>query len=253
MAGIEYFKTFYGGLSATGLILFWSVIFFVFLLIFFAIMVTLKNKELSRALIKEIEAKKATNIKKEEVVEKVTEENVEGKTKTEEEIIEKEVSLEEEVFEEKNAEKEEIIPNGPYQKNILKEMETRYQTSPIHIIKKENDTVNLSELNNINNSYTQKLNPINITKTDYDEEYYNSINDGKTNVSFVEEISKKLEKMSNPNPIELTEYEQKQEEEAIISYQQLLQTRDNDKTYSITDDEEIDDFIDALKEFRINL
>ena len=49
----------------------------------------------------------------------------------------------------------------------------------------------------------------------------------------------------------LTDYERKQEEEAIISYDELLKVKD--KIYNITDDEETDEFIDELKNFRIDL
>ncbi len=43
----------------------------------------------------------------------------------------------------------------------------------------------------------------------------------------------------------------KQEEEAIISYDELMKVKD--KIYNITDDEETDEFIDELKNFRLDL
>ena len=51
--------------------------------------------------------------------------------------------------------------------------------------------------------------------------------------------------------VELTEYEKKQEEEAIISYDELLKVKD--KIYNLTEDEETDEFIDELKSFRLDL
>jgi len=60
-----------------------------------------------------------------------------------------------------------------------------------------------------------------------------------------------MEDELKPQTIELTDYERKQEEEAIISYQELIKVKD--RIYRITDDEEIDTFIDELKEFRTNL
>ena len=60
-----------------------------------------------------------------------------------------------------------------------------------------------------------------------------------------------MEEEVKPQTIELTDYERQQEEEAIISYQELLKAKD--RIYKITDDEEIDSFIDELKEFRTNL
>ena len=64
-------------------------------------------------------------------------------------------------------------------------------------------------------------------------------------------ILKKIPKKPKPSNIELTDYEKKQEEEAIISYDELLKVKD--KIYNITEDEETDDFIDELKSFRLDL
>ena len=72
-----------------------------------------------------------------------------------------------------------------------------------------------------------------------------------SNQEFIEEISKRLAEEVEPQTIELTDYEKRQEEEAIISYKELLKVKD--RLYKITDDEEIDTFIDELKEFRTNL
>ena len=72
-----------------------------------------------------------------------------------------------------------------------------------------------------------------------------------SNQEFIEEISKRLAEEVEPQTIELTDYEKRQEEEAIISYKELL--KEKDRLYKITDDEEIDTFIDELKEFRTNL
>ena len=68
--------------------------------------------------------------------------------------------------------------------------------------------------------------------------------------NFMEEVSE-LSRELKPQTIELTDYEQKQEDEAIISYQELLANKD--KTFNISDDEEDEDFISALKSFRDSL
>ena len=64
-------------------------------------------------------------------------------------------------------------------------------------------------------------------------------------------VFERMEEEIKPSNIELTDYERKQEEEAIISYDELLKVKD--KIYNITDDEETDEFIDELKNFRIDL
>ena len=126
-------------------------------------------------------------------------------------------------------EKKDIV-EGPYSKNKLREVSSRHQTSPISI-KKNNDTVNIETVSN-----------------DVVEE----VKEEKKNLSFAEEISKRMEEELKPETIELTDYEKKQEEEAIISYQELL-SASKDKLYNITDDEETVDFIKELKSFRSSL
>ena len=71
------------------------------------------------------------------------------------------------------------------------------------------------------------------------------------NMKFANEIVEKMEEETKPSNIELTDYEKKQEEEAIISYDELMKVKD--KIYNITDDEETDEFIDELKNFRLDL
>jgi hypothetical protein len=67
----------------------------------------------------------------------------------------------------------------------------------------------------------------------------------------MEEVSKRLEEATDNSPIELTDYEKKQEEEAIISYKELIENKD--KIYQITDDEADIEFINELKNFRDSL
>lgn len=126
----------------------------------------------------------------------------------------------------------EIEETGPYKKNVLRELSARGQTSPVNIGK---STVDVPKVNVT--SYAKKEIETTIPETD--------------NKTFVEEISRRMEDELKPQTIELTDYERKQEEEAIISYQELLKAKD--RMYKITDDEEIDTFIDELKEFRTNL
>ena len=101
-------------------------------------------------------------------------------------------------------------------KNVLKDIYTRHQTSPINIVNDE----------------------IKIEKED--------------NLSYTEKVTRKLESEYKPQTIELTDYEKKQEEEAIISYKELLSSS-KDKLYNITEEEETTDFIKELKSFRSSL
>ena len=122
--------------------------------------------------------------------------------------------------------------NNLYSRSALKD-NRRFQTSPINIIREET----LDET-------MQKLKPIEIGEAKEDVK--------RENVNFVEEISRKMEQEIKPQTIELTDYELKQEEEAIISYDELMKNKD--RLFKITDDEEDDaQFIEELKYFRNSL
>lgn len=129
----------------------------------------------------------------------------------------------------------EIEESGPYKKNVLRELSARGQTSPVNIGK---STVDIPKVKVTSYVKEDKVN---------EEKRIDEV-DNKT---FIEEISKRMEDEIKPQTIELTDYERKQEEEAIISYRELIKVKD--RLYRINDDEEIETFIDELKEFRTNL
>lgn len=74
--------------------------------------------------------------------------------------------------------------------------------------------------------------------------------------SFVEEIKRQVDEEIDDGPIALTDFENSQEEDAIISYEELLrnakmaETRENRYDIDIDDD---NDFLKELKSFRSNL
>lgn len=93
---------------------------------------------------------------------------------------------------------------------------------------------------------------------------------------YLEEVSQKLANAKELNDINRTEYELKQEEDAIISYEELMKKKDSikivdeeeavisidelmnlknkqEKLYNLTEDEENDQFIKELKNFRKDL
>lgn len=220
MNTFEYFGQFYNSLATGGLVLFWVLIFVFFFLIFLSISLYFKNKELVLII-------KRLKEEKKEVIEPIFDKKEEVKI---EEIKEepKEEGLE--------MSKEEEQEPGPYSKNVLREITTRHQTSPISI-EKDQDKINIA-----------KITPSNVENNSSN---YEEI-DNNSNISFAEEISKRMEEEIKPQTIELTDYEKKQEEEAIISYKELLNAS-KDRIYNITDDEETTDFIKELKSFRSSL
>jgi len=209
------------------------LILVVFILAFFLFLTSSlmkKNKELKQELTKASsnknihddiivkEDKESIEIEKEEIIEDVNVEN-----KKEEDITEILEDL------------PEITEPGPYKKNVLREISARGQTSPVNIGKSTVDVPKVKVTSYVKEEHIKK------------EERINEMD----NQSFIEEISKRMEEELKPQTIELTDYEKKQEEEAIISYQELLKAKD--RIYKINDDEEIDTFIDELKEFKKNL
>ena len=155
--------------------------------------------------------------------------------------------------------KEEIkIPNAPYQRNVLREKYSN-QTSPIGIVKREDN-------------YQRNLNNA--------RELHNALNEEPhrepSSRRYLEEVSQKLSEATDLNDIDRTAYEIEQEEEAIISYQELMNKKDQikiideedavisidelmkrkkheEKLYNITKEEENNTFIDELKQFRHDL
>lgn len=133
----------------------------------------------------------------------------------------------------RNKEKEEKINRfenlKPYQKNILKDIKA--PTSPINI--NNNSTIKEIKMN---------LNDFIRRDKNIKGKYSNT----------VEDIVRRIEKdINNKKPIELTRYEEEEEEQAIISYRELMSNKD--KIYNITKEEEDDDFIKELKSFREDL
>ena len=183
------------------------------------------------------------------------------------------------------------IPTGPYQKNVLRDMSLN-QTSPIGIVKRENNYIQelnkAKELNeslknievkndNYENNYEKEMNHSKemISKI-YDNNQQTDSVDTKNNNNYLNEVSKKLSEATEIDGIKRTEYEIKQEEEAIISYDELMQKKDQikivdeedavisidelykrnnqkERLYNITKEEEDNKFISELKDFRSDL
>lgn len=147
--------------------------------------------------------------------------------------------------------------NVPYTRNVLKSLSQSGQTSPVNIGKSAVDVPKVKVTSYVKEEPKHEV-KIEQQKLDFEEKDIKKelpkLEENSSNMSnqeFIEEISKRLSEEVEPQTIELTDYEKRQEEEAIISYKELLKVKD--RLYKITDDEEIDTFIDELKEFRTNL
>lgn len=248
---INSFNDFYNNLSSNGLFFFWVVVFLFVFVIFLLVVLLLKNRKLSKYL-KESNIKEELNDTHEDTPLIFNEVKEEHKEIVEE--LPKQEIIEPKKLEKVEEVKEEKIPvntnnNGLYTKNVLREK--RVQTSPIHIdrelssreeLPKEEDYHTNEDILLGIDLHEDALSPLETMEDAYE------VND---NMKFASDIVERMEEEIKPSNIELTDYERKQEEEAIISYDELLKVKD--KIYNITDDEETDEFIDELKNFRTDL
>lgn len=244
---LSSFSDFYDNLSSDGVFFFWIIVFLFVFLVFLTVVLVYKNKKLVKLLNEEdnynnslendsiiIRDSNVNKEKQEDVIDAI--DNIEKK----EVIVEKKEDvkkIDKPVEVKENLVKEE---NGPYKKNVLREMNARMQTSPISI-----DRVSTSSDNfGFDESYLREdaVSPLEMMEDTYE------VNDS---MKFASEIVEKMEEEIKPSNIELTDYEKKQEEEAIISYDELLKVKD--KIYNLSEDEETDEFIDELKSFRLDL
>lgn len=234
-------KNLYNNLNNFQLSIFWTIVFFVVLLLIICISLGMKNKEL-RSIIKKLNENKKFNI--------INNSNIDFSNI-------KLVKNNHKPNEMKAQKVEDLTKTGIYEKNILLQVGTKNQTSPVSI-GKVNDIINLNE--------TQKLEPININQeiinnSDVEDAYYDNIE--KENVNFIEDIvipeNIAKEEIINENeelPIEFTSFENDQEKDAIISYKELIKntelatTREERFNVEIDDDNE---FLKELKSFRSSM
>ena len=156
------------------------------------------------------------------------------------------------LFEPSKEVKKEEKPTGkespkPYQKNVLREISRKMPISPIHIEKEDKDEEIYTVSDDTEDSYDLADISIGediVSPLEKMEDNYEANDDMK-------EIVSRMEEEVKPSNIELTEYEKKQEEEAIISYDELQKVKD--KIYNLTEEEEDGEFIDELKNFRSDL
>ena len=261
---------FYNNLSDDGVLFFWVVVILLVILNGIAIILYIKNKKLMSLLDKKEENNEISDDTKIVIVEDNNidkQENMEVK-EIKEETADKEIESKEELenvkveIEEDNKEPEEVkqemdISTPRALKSFhdgVKEIEAskKMPISPIHVDRSESsDEVSVYTTQNIDEDIDDDFPVIGDSDSvspleDMDDKY--ETND---NMRFAKEIVEKMEDEIKPSNIELTDYEKKQEEEAIISYDELQKVKD--KIYNITEDEETDEFIDELKSLRDDL
>lgn len=226
MKQIEYFLDFYKSLNTPGMVLFWLIVVLFFFLFFSLIAFLLKNQELRKIIIK-----MRTEEKKNKVEDKTNfKDNVRSLSIKKEDY--------EKIKEEDLKENAVILNNEDIDDGINDE------------IIEENDDVK-------ENIEEQKLEPIEVVENVEEEIVMPKYEKEEIEEnSFVEEIKRQVDEEIDDGPIALTDFENSQEEDAIISYEELLrnakmaETRENRYDIDIDDD---NDFLKELKSFRSNL
>lgn len=251
---ISSISSFYNNLSNDGLFFFWIVIFLFVFLIVLTIVLIIKNKKLIKTLKED-----SVVVNDNDIINNNTDNSINNISIVENQDrdypkvdnINNEESINEEVKKEIEVKEEVKKDNGLYQKNVLREMSMKSPTSPINIVKSEEyikkEDLSNFDFNKYDNGLGMQVESSDVSPLEEMEDYY-EVND---NMKFASEIVERMNEEISPSNIELTDFEKKQEEEAIISYDELLKVKD--KIYNITDDEETDEFIDELKSFRIDL
>ena len=226
MKQIEYFLDFYKSLNTPGMVLFWLIVVLFFFLFFSLIAVLLKNQELRKIIIK-----MRTEEKKNKVEDKTNfKDNVRSLSIKKEDY--------EKIKEEDLKENAVILNNEDIDDGINDE------------VIEENDDAK-------ENIEEQKLEPIEVVENIEEEIVMPKYEKEEIEEnSFVEEIKRQVDEEIDDGPIALTDFENSQEEDAIISYEELLrnakmaETRENRYDIDIDDD---NDFLKELKSFRSNL
>ena len=308
---MKFIIEFYKELDMLNLIIFWGIIIVIILLLIFSMIMINKNKKLKNMLEKQKENEEEFPIIKQE--ETTIENNIQEEDELEEIIMEpEEKSLPEDIDEYRNDlfelsnEKKDIelekenkieLPSAPYQRNVLREMSLS-QTSPIGINRDAKVDKKLEIVNDLDESLDEEIveEKFNIkTETSAVEEdnIYHSPNEllekentfaseEKKHNEYLEEVSRKLSEAEVPDEIERTNYEIQQEEDAIISYKELMEKKDSiqtideedavisieelmnrnnknkeedeiSKLYNLSEEEENENFIKELKQFRNDL
>lgn len=250
---------FFDNLTESGGFFFWIFIFLIFILLCLSIFLLYKNKKLKELVEKEkddnfyssdeenfnIDISDGAslncdnNIQITEEVNDTNNDNLEvtyEKDDSENEVVEN--------IQEDNSSEIEDNKTGAYQKNVLREMSKRMPISPIHIDNSINSYNDYDDNYGLDETFMREdsVSPL---------ESMEDVYDTNDNMKFASDIVSRMEEGVASSNIELTDYEKKQEEEAIISYDELQKVKD--KIYNITEEEDTDDFIDELRNFRSDL
>lgn len=120
----------------------------------------------------------------------------------------------------------------------------------IYTIPKKESPIQPSDMMNQNRksrSETEQLNFSDFIQQDENSKQPKNNQSNNTKIDYMKNLSQQLEHEIKPQTIELTDYEKKQEETAIISYKELLSASKNQQKEEEYDEKEL---LEELKKFR---
>lgn len=205
------------------------LLFTTFLFFFFSAHLWQENQELRKKLTKD-ETKVKEDFPKEKDVysmKKISNENLPPKSK---ESLKKEFQDVQKVIE-KSTQKE-TIPQKIY---TIPKKESPIQPSNIM----DQDHKSLSD--------TEQLNFSDFIQQDKNSKQQKNNQSDNKKIDYMKNLSQQLEQEIKPQTIELTDYEKKQEETAIISYKELLSSSKNQQKNEEYNEKEL---LEELKKFR---
>ena len=121
---------------------------------------------------------------------------------------------------------------------------------PNYQLKKDNNINNKAYIKNTIKEY-KTTSPISINNNEFNAKEFIR-KESKNNNDYLKEVSEKIKKEIESKPIELTEYEQEEELNAIISYKELLNSKEKETNIEEKNNNQ-EEFIEQLKKLRNSL
>ena len=153
-----------------------------------------------------------------------------------------------------------VVPYGIYLYIINK-----YLTKRVKELELENKEILIRKINSNSNQDKIPLTTITTQQPQTKKEHQNTFADNnfsknfqqdvtkiKNQDDYLKEVMKNLNEKLTKKPIDLTEYEQEQENNAVISYQELKK-EEKKQGFIVKEEDNTTDFLNNLKQFRNNL
>lgn len=215
------------------------LLFTTFLFFFFSAHLWQENQELKRNLSKdENKVSKSLNEEKNRYcMKKISNQDISPESK---ESLKKEFQNIQRVIEKSN-----ISENNPSEIQKIENQNSKISTIPQKELFSQQDSIQNQSHSNFS---SEQLNFSDFIQQNKNiEKQKNTQSNINTKMDYMKNLSQQLEQEIKPQTIELTDYEKKQEETAIISYKELLSSSKNQQEKEEYNEKEL---LEELKKFR---